>query len=55
MQAGAEPEGYNLLYSFLLKKFFWFNLRKNRCSGAPRLKIGSSSRFSNLEVSEIIF
>ena len=26
--AGAEPEGYNLLYSFLLKKFFCLNLCK---------------------------
>ena len=26
MRAGAEPEGYNLSYSFLLRKFFCFNL-----------------------------
>ena len=53
MRAGAEPEGYNLSYSFSLKKFFCFNLRKKRCSEASRFKVGSSLSFSNLEVSEI--
>ena len=28
-QAGAEPEGYNLLYLFLLKKFFCVTYVKN--------------------------
>ena len=28
IRAGADPEGYNLSYSVLLKKFFCFNLRK---------------------------
>ena len=53
MRAAAEPEGYNLSYSFLLEKFFCFNLRKKRCSEASRFKVGSSLSFSNLEVSEI--
>ena len=53
-RTGAEPEGYNLSYSFSLKKFFCFSLRKKR-SETSRLKVGSSSTFSNLEVSEIIF
>ena len=50
-----EPEGYHLLNSVLLKKIFYFNLRKKRCSEASRFRVGSSSSFSNLEVSEIIF
>ena len=54
MRARAEPEGYNLLYSVSLKKFFCFNLRKTRCSEASRFKVGSSFSFSNLEVSGII-
>ena len=54
MGAGAEPERYNLSYSFSLKKVFCFNLRKKRCSEASRFKIGSSLNFSNLDVSEII-
>ena len=54
MRAGAEPEGYNLSYSILLKKFFCFNLRKTLCSEASRFKAGSSLSFSNLELSEII-
>ena len=41
IRAGAEPEGYNLLYSFSLK--------------TSRFKVGSSSRFSNLEISEMFF
>ena len=53
MRAGAEPEGYNLSYSFSLKKFFCFNLRKKRCSVASRFKVGSSLSFSNLDVLEI--
>ena len=53
MLAGAEPEGYNLSYSFLLKRFFCFNLRKKRCSEASRFKVAFSLSFSNLEVSEI--
>ena len=28
MRAGGEPEGYNLSYSFLLRKIFCFNLCK---------------------------
>ena len=28
IRAGAEPEGYNLSYSFSLKKFLCLNLRK---------------------------
>ena len=55
IRAGAEPEGYSLLYSFSLKRFFCFNLRKKRCSQASRFKVGSSLSFSDLEVSEIIF
>ena len=51
--AGAEPEGYNLSYSISLKKFFCFNLRKERCSPASRFSVGSSLSFSNLQVSEI--
>ena len=54
MQSEAKPEGYNLSYSFSLKRFFCFNLREKRCSEASCLKIGSSLSFSNLEVSEII-
>ena len=54
MRAGAEPEGYNLSYSISLRKFFCFNLRKNRCSKASRFKVGTSLSFSNLELSEII-
>ena len=53
MRAGAEPEGYNLSYSFLLKKFFCFNLRKKRCSEASRYNIGSSLSFSNFGVSKL--
>ena len=53
MRAGAEPEGCNLSYSFSLKKFFCFSLRKKRCSGASRFKVGSLLSFSNLEVPEI--
>ena len=55
IQAGAEPEGYDLLYSFLLKKIFCFNLRQKRYSEASRFKVESSTSFSNLEVSETIF
>ena len=51
MQAGADPEGYSLSYSILLKKFLCFNLHKKRCSEASRLKVGSTLSFSNLEVS----
>ena len=54
MRGGAEPEGYNLSYSFSLKKFLCFNLGKNRCSEASRFRVGSSLSFSNLEVSKII-
>ena len=54
IQAGAEPEGYNLSYSFTLKKFFYFNLRKKSCSEASRFKVEFSLNFWNLEVSEII-
>ena len=54
MRAGAEPEGYILFYSFSLKKFLCFNLRKKRYSEASRFKIGSSLSFSNLEVSQIV-
>ena len=32
IRARAEPEGYNLSYSFSLKKVFCLNLRKKRCS-----------------------
>ena len=46
--------GYNLSYSFSLKKFLCFNLRKKRCSEASHFKVRSSLSFSNLEVSEII-
>ena len=53
MRAGAEPEGHNLSYSFLLKKFFCFNLREKHCSEASLSKVGSSLSFSNLEVPEI--
>ena len=52
--AGAETEGYNLSYSISIKKFFCFNLCKQHCSEASRFKVGSSLRFLNLEVSEII-
>ena len=54
MRAGAEPEGYNLSYSFLLTFFFCFNLRKKRWSEASRFKVRSSLSFSNLDLSEII-
>ena len=54
IQAGAEPEGYNLSYSISWKKFFCFNLRKKRCSKVSCFKVASSRSFSNLEVSEII-
>ena len=54
IRAGAEPEGYNLPYSFSLKKFFCFNLHKKRCCEASRFKVGSSLSFSSLEVSESI-
>ena len=54
MRAGTEPEGYNLSYSVLLKKFFCFTLCKLRCSEALRFKVGSSLRFLNFEASEII-
>ena len=54
IRAGAEPEGYNLPYSFSLKIFFCFNLRKKCCSEASRFKAGSFLSFSNLDVSEII-
>ena len=47
IRAGAEPEGYNLLYSFSLKT--------SRYSEASRFKVGPSSRFSNLEISEMFF
>ena len=52
--AGAEPEWYNLSYLVLLKKFFYFNLRKKCCGEASRFKDESSLSFSNLEVPEII-
>ena len=56
IRAGAEPEGYNLSYSFSLKKVFCFNLRKKRCcEAASRFKVGSSLSFSNLDLSEIIY
>ena len=55
IRAGAEPEGYNLLYPFSLNKFSSFNLPKKDCSEASRFNVGSSSILSNLEVSEIIF
>ena len=54
IRAGAEPEGYNLSYSFSLKKFLCSHLRKKRYSEVSRLKVGSILSFSNLEVSEII-
>ena len=54
MRAGAETERYDLSYSFLLKKFFCFNLGKKRCTEASRFKVGSSLSFSNLDVWEII-
>ena len=54
-RTGAEPERYNLSYSFSLKTFFCFSLRKKRFSETSRFKVRSSSTFSNLEVSEIIF
>ena len=54
IRAAAEPEGYNLSYSISLKKIFCFNLRTKRCSEASRFEVGSSFRFSNLEVLEII-
>ena len=47
IRAGTEPEGYHLSNSFLLKKFFCFNLSKNRCSEASCFKVGSSLGFSN--------
>ena len=47
MQAGAEPEGYNLSYSFSLKKFFCFNLRKKRCSEASGHSMIETRRFTN--------
>ena len=34
MQAGAEPEEFNLSYSFSLKNIFCFNLPKKCCSEA---------------------
>ena len=55
IRAEAEPEGYNLSYSFSLKKLLCFNLRKKRCSESSCFKVGSSLGFSNLEVSEIIY
>ena len=54
IRAGAEPEAYNVSYSILLKRFFYFNLSKKRFSEASHIKFGSSLSFSNLEVSEII-
>ena len=54
IRAGAEPEGYNLLYSFSLKMFFCLKSREKRCSEASRFKVESSSIFSNIEVSGII-
>ena len=48
------PYRTNLSYSFSLKKFLCFNLRKKRFSEASRFKVGSSLSSSNLEVSEII-
>ena len=53
IRAGAEPEGYNLSYSFSLKSFFVSTYVKKRCSEASRLKVVSSLSFSNLEVSEL--
>ena len=53
IRAGAEPEGYNLLYAFWLKISFCFNLHKKRCSEASHFKVAPSSSFSNLEVLEI--
>ena len=54
IRAGGEPEGYNLSYSISWKNFLCFNLRKKRCSEASGFKVGSSLRFSYLEVPEII-
>ena len=53
IRAGAEPEGYNLLYSISFKKFFCFKLSKERGNEASRFKGESSMRFSNLEFSNI--
>ena len=50
IQAAAEPGGYNLSYSFSLKKCFCFNVHKKHCSEASPFKAGSSLNFSNSEV-----
>ena len=54
MLAGAEPEEYNLSYTYSLKKFFCFSLHNKRSSEALCFKVGSSLRISNLDVSEIV-
>ena len=51
---GSEPQGYNLSYTFSLKKFFCFNLPKKRCSEASSFKVETLLSFSNLDVFEII-
>ena len=54
MLTGAEPEVYNLSYTFSLKKFFCFSLHNKCCSEGLCFKVGSSLSFSNLDVSEIV-
>ena len=53
--AGAEPERYNLSYTYSLRKSSCFNLHKKCCSEASRFKVGSSLSFLNLDLSEIIY
>ena len=58
MRARAEPEVYNLSYSFSFKKVFFVLIYvKKRCSEASRFKVASfegALRFSNLDVPKII-
>ena len=49
-----NTDEYNVSYTFSLKKFFGFNLRKKRSSEALHFKVGSSLSFLNLDVSEIV-
>ena len=39
IRAVPEPERYNLLCSFSLKNFSYFNLRKKHCNETSRFKI----------------
>ena len=54
IEENSSTRRVQFIILIFVKKFFCFDLRKKRCSGASRIKFVSSFSFSNLHVLGII-